>query len=161
MVAAVNGYCLGGGFKLLLATDIRLAAEHATFAVPEVTRGFLPGNGATLRMTANLGYARAMEMLLTGTVIDAVRACDWGLVNQVVPADRLLDEATAVARSIARNAPLAVQATKELAVRSQSMDQAQGIRLEQLLLVGLYRTEDVAEGVAAFRERREPDFRGR
>jgi E-phenylitaconyl-CoA hydratase len=117
---AVNGHCLAGGMTLLLATDIRVAAEHATFGSAEVKRGIIAGNGGTQRMLEQLPHAIAMEMLLTGDAIDAATAARWGLVNKVVPAAQLMDEALCYARRIAANAPLAVQAAKELAVRSAS-----------------------------------------
>lgn len=161
VVAAVNGYCLGGGMTLLLATDIRVAAEHATFGVTEVKRGVIPGNGGTQRLINQLPYAIAMELLLTGRRIDAPTAERWGLVNQVVPQDRLLETAMAYAREVAENAPLAVQATKELAIRSRDMDLSTGLRLEQSLNRILQASEDVQEGVAAFAEKRPPRFRGR
>jgi len=115
VIAAVNGYCLGGGMTLLLATDIRVAAPHATFSLAEVKRGVIPGNGGTQRILRQVPHAIGMEMLLTGDSIAADTAERWGLVNKVVPADALLPTARDYARRIAANAPLAVQAAKELA----------------------------------------------
>jgi E-phenylitaconyl-CoA hydratase len=161
VVAAINGYCLGGGMTLMLATDLRIAAEHATFSVPEVKRGVFPANGGTQRIAQQLPHAIAMEMLLMGEAFDAQAALRWGLVNRVVPAPALMDTATEFAQRIARNAPLAVQAAKELAVRSRDADLATGLRLEQLMLRVLQDTDDVREGTAAFREKRAPAFSGR
>jgi len=161
IVAAVNGYCLGGGLTLLLATDLRLAAPGATFGVPEVTRGVVAANGGTQRILRQLPHAIGMEMLLTGARIDAERAAAVGLVNRVVPAAALGDEAAALAERIAANAPLAVQASKELALRSYDVDLATGLRLEQATNRLLQGSEDVAEGKAAFAAKREPRFRGR
>ena len=161
IVAAVNGYCLGGGMTLLLATDIRIAASHATFGLSEVKRGVIPGNGGTQRVLDQLPYAVAMEMLLTGDGIDAVAAERWGLVNKVVPPAELLATAYAYARRIAANAPLAVQAAKELAVRSRDMDLASGLRMEALQNRMLMQTEDAKEGPAAFAAKRKPGFKGR
>jgi enoyl-CoA hydratase/carnithine racemase len=161
VVAAVNGYCLGGGTTLLLATDLRVAADHATFGLSEVKRGILAGNGGTQRLIANVPYAIAMEMLLTGERIDAATAERWGLVNRVVPKERVMDEAMALARQVAANAPLAVQASKELAVRSRDMDLAAGLRLEQALGRLLQFTSDATEGPAAFAEKRPAHFEGR
>ncbi|GAC1313831.1 MAG: crotonase/enoyl-CoA hydratase family protein [Acidimicrobiales bacterium] len=161
VVAAVNGYCLGGGTTLLLATDIRVAADQATFGLSEVKRGIVAGNGGTQRLMANLPYAIAMEMLLTGEAIDAPTAAAWGLVNRVVPIAQLMDTAMALAHKVAANAPLAVQASKELAVRSRDMDLATGLRLEQSLNRLLQFTEDAQEGPKAFAERRPANFRGR
>jgi E-phenylitaconyl-CoA hydratase len=161
VIAAVNGYCLGGGMTLLLATDIRIAAEHASFGVAEVKRGIIAGNGGTQRILAQLPHAIAMELLLTGDRIDAARAERWGLVNRVVPMDELLGTAMDYARRIAANAPLAVQATKELALRSRDLDLAGGLRLEQTVNRLLQFTADAKEGPAAFAEKREPRFEGR
>jgi E-phenylitaconyl-CoA hydratase len=161
VIAAVNGYCIGGGLTLMLATDIRIAAEHASFGVAEVKRGVLAGNGGTQRIAKQLPHAIAMELLLVGDRIDARTAERWGLVNRVVPLDRLLDTALEYARRVAANAPLAVQATKELALRSRDMDIATGLRLEQALNRLLQFTEDAKEGPAAFAEKREPSFEGR
>ncbi|MDE2397035.1 MAG: enoyl-CoA hydratase/isomerase family protein [Burkholderiales bacterium] len=161
VVAAVNGYCLGGGMTLLMATDLRVAAPHATFSLAEVKRGIVAGNGGTQRALDQLPYAIAMEMLLTGEAIDAETAARWGLVNKVVPADQLLDAAYAYARKIAANAPLAVQAAKELAVRSREMDRVTGLRFEAVINRMLSMTEDAKEGPAAFAAKRAPDFKGR
>lgn len=161
VVAAINGYCLGGGMTLMLATDMRIAAEHATFSVPEVKRGVFPANGGTQRIAQQLPHAIAMEMLLMGEAFDAQTALRWGLVNRVVPASELMDAATDMARRLARNAPLAVQAAKELAVRSRDTDLATGLRLEQLMLRVLQDSEDVREGTTAFKEKRAPSFTGR
>lgn len=160
VVAAINGYCLGGGMTLMLATDLRIAAEHATFSVPEVKRGVFPANGGTQRIAQQLPHAIAMEMLLVGEAFDAPTALRWGLVNRVVPAADLMATASEFAQRIARNAPLAVQAAKELAVRSRDSDLATGLRLEQLMLRVLQDSDDVREGTAAFREKRVPSFSG-
>jgi len=160
IIAAVNGYCMGGGMTLLLATDIRIAAEHATFGLPEVKRGVIAANGGTQRMLGQLPYAIGMEMLLTGDHFNAETAARWGLVNKVVPAAELMDAALDVARRIAANAPLAVQATKELAVRSAGMDLPTGLRLEQVITRMLQFSEDAKEGPAAFAEKRPPRFTG-
>jgi E-phenylitaconyl-CoA hydratase len=151
VVAAVNGYCLGGGTTLLLATDIRIAAK----------RGVFPANGGTQRVAQQLPHPLAMELLLLGDSVDAQFALRWGLVNRVVAAAQLMDTARDFARRLAANAPLAVQAAKELAVRSRDLDLASGLRMEQLFLRLLQDSEDVQEGTAAFREKRAPSFRGR
>ena len=160
IISAVNGYCMGGGVTLMLATDIRIAASHATFNVAEVKRGVIPGNGGTQRILDQLPYAIAMEMLLTGDGIDAVAAERWGLVNKVVSKEDLMPTAYAYARRIAANAPLAVQAAKELAVRSRDMDLATGLRFEAVINRMLSSTEDAKEGPAAFAEKRAPNFKG-
>lgn len=161
VIAAINGYALGGGVTLMLATDIRVACASATFNVAEVKRGVLAGNGGTQRLIRQLPYAIAMELLLTGDTITAAQAERWGLVNQVVPtAADVLPAAMVYARRIAQNAPLAVQATKELAVRSRDLPLAAGLRMESLAGRILTFTEDAAEGSAAFSEKREPRFKG-
>jgi E-phenylitaconyl-CoA hydratase len=161
VIAAVNGYCLGGGMTLLLATDLRFAAPHASFALSEVKRGIFPANGGTQRILQQLPQPIAMELLLTGDPMDAETAARWGLINRVVPAADLLPTALDAARRIARNAPLAVQSAKELAVRGRDMDLATGLRLEQAMLRLLQGSEDVREGTAAFAEKRAPAFKGR
>jgi E-phenylitaconyl-CoA hydratase len=161
VIAAVNGYCLAGGMTLLLATDIRIAAEHATFGVSEVKRGIIPGNGGTQRILDQLPYAIGMEMLLTGDGISAATAAQFGLVNKVVPMAELMPTARAYAAKIAANAPLAVQAAKELAVRSREMDRVTGLRFEAMINRMLQFSEDAKEGPAAFAANRPPAFRGR
>lgn len=161
IIAAVNGYCLGGGLTLLLATDIRIAAEHASFGLAEVKRGVIPGNGGTQRILAQLPHAVAMEVLLTGDRFDAATAERWGLINRVVALDALMDTALEYAQRIAANAPLAVQAAKELALRSRDMDLVSGLRLEQTMNRLLMTTADAKEGPAAFAEKRPPTFEGR
>jgi E-phenylitaconyl-CoA hydratase len=160
VIAAVNGHCLGGGMTLMLATDIRVAADHARFGLPEVKRGVLPANGGTQRILDQLPFAIGMEMLLTGEPIDADVALRWGIVNRVVPAAELLDAAFSYARRIAANAPLAVRAAKELAYRSRDLDLAAGLRLEQAMARILRESGDAREGARAFSQKREPDFTG-
>lgn len=161
VIAAINGYCLGGGMTLMLATDIRVAAEHASFSLAEVKRGVIAGNGGTQRIMRNLPHAIAMEMLLTGDPIDAQTAARWGLINKVVPMDQLMDAAIDYARRIAANAPLAVQASKELALRGRDMDLATGLRVEQVVNRLLAETQDAKEGPAAFAAKRPPQFKGK
>lgn len=158
VVAAINGYCLAGGMTLLLATDIRIAAEHATFGLSEVKRGIIPANGGTQRIIEQLPRTIAMELLLTGESISASKAEYWGLVNQVVPAQDVMNTAYDWAKKIAKNAPLAVQAAKELALRARELSLTEGLRMEQLMNRTLSATEDAKEGRAAFNEKREPKF---
>ena len=160
VIAAINGYCLGGGMTLMMATDIRIAASHASFGLTEVKRGALAGNGGTQRILSQLPYAIAMEMMLTGDSIDSATAERWGLVNRVVPQDQLMVIAMAYAERIAANAPLAVQATKEMVVRSRDVDLNTGLRMERLVGRMLQFTEDAVEGPAAFAVKRTPQFKG-
>lgn len=162
VIAAVNGYCLGGGMTLLLATDIRVAVPHAEFGVPEVKRGIIAGTGGTQRIVRQLPHVLAMELLLTGDRIDADWALRAGLINRVVPASELMATARKYAETIVRNAPLAVQATKELALRARDASLADGIRMEQMTNTLLEQISlDVQEGRSAFIDKRDPDFQGR
>jgi enoyl-CoA hydratase/carnithine racemase len=160
VIAAINGHCLAGGMTLMLATDIRITADQATFAVTEVKRGIIAANGGTQRLPQQLPHAIAMELLLTGDAIDAETAARWGLVNRVVPSDKVMETALGFARRIAANAPLAVQAAKELALRGSDQGLAAGLRFEQFVNHILQRTEDAAEGRQAFAEKRAPNFTG-
>lgn len=160
VIAAVNGYCLAGGMTLLLATDVRIAAEHATFGLSEAKRGILPGNGGTQRTIRQLPYPIAMWLLLSGERIDAEEALRHGLINEVVPMKNLMAEAERRASIICQNGPLAVRAIKELAVRSQSMSLEQGLRMEVMMQSMLKTTEDAKEGPRAFAEKRKANFRG-
>ncbi|CAB4958896.1 unannotated protein [freshwater metagenome] len=145
---------------LLMATDIRVATPTATFGLSEVARGIVAGNGGTQRILEQLPYAIAMEMTLTGRRVDAASAERWGLVNKVVPQEDLMSTAFDYAREISANAPLAVQAAKELALRSRDVDRATGLRMEQAMNRLLGFTNDAKEGPAAFAERRPAKFTG-
>jgi len=161
VIAAVNGYCLAGGMTLLFATDIRIAAEHAVFGISEVKRGILPGNGGTQRALRQLPYPIAMELLLIGDNLTAAQALQYGLINRVVAKEELMPTAEAYARRIVENAPLAVRAIKELAVRSQDMHLSDGLRLESAIQQVLRSSEDAKEGPLAFAEKRRPVWTGR
>ena len=158
IIAAVNGFCIGGGMTLLLATDIRVASSHATFGLSEVKRGIIAANGGTQRVVAQLPYPIAMELLLTGDAIDAETALRWGLINKIVPHEQLLGEAMRYAKRVAANAPLALQATKELAVKAPELGLAAGLRMEQYVNRLLRMTDDAKEGAKAFQEKRSPVF---
>ena len=161
VVCAVNGLCLAGGMTLLLATDIRIASEHAMFDLSEVKRGILPGNGGTQRTIRQLPYPIAMEMLLLARRLSAARAAHFGLINEVVPHASVMEVAMERARELASMAPLAVRAIKELAVRGQYMPLEEGLRMEQMMSDKLRATEDGKEGPRAFAEKRKANFRGR
>jgi enoyl-CoA hydratase/carnithine racemase len=161
VVAAVNGACLGGGLTLLLATDIRVASSSARFGLPEVKRGVVAANGGTQRLIQQLPQAIAMEMLLLGETIDAARAERFGLVNQVVDPQSVLPTALDIALRLAGNAPLAVQAAKELAWRSRDTDLGTGLRMEQLANSILRGSRDAKEAREAFNDRRAPTFEGK
>ena len=146
---------------LLMATDIRVAANHAKFGLSEVKRGILPGNGGTQRAIQQLPYPIAMWLLLSGEWLDASEAQQYGLVNKVVPLGELVTEAERMAHVICENGPLAVRAIKELAVRGQYMPVEYGLRLEQAIGQVLRNTDDAREGPKAFAEKRKPNFTGR
>jgi enoyl-CoA hydratase/carnithine racemase len=161
VVAAVNGHCLAGGLEVALACDLRIASENATFGLPEVTRGILPGAGGTQRLPRLVGPARALDLILTGRRIDAQEALRIGLVNRVVPLGELRDQARAVANVIAGNAPLAVRAAKAAVWRGLDLTLDEGLRLEQLLAEPVRQSEDAQEGPRAFLEKRKPEWKGR
>ena len=161
VIAAVNGYCLGGGMTLLFATDIRIAAEHAVFELSEVKRGILPGNGGTQRALKQMPFPIAMEMLLLGRRLTAAEALNFGLINRVVPKEDLMATAEDYAKRLCENGPLALRAIKELAIRSQDLALDQGLRLEQAFQEFLRTTEDAKEGPRAFAEKRKPEYKGR
>lgn len=164
VIMAVNGICCGGGLELALAGDIILAAEHATFALPEIRSGTV-ADAASIRLPKRIPYHIAMEMLLTGRWIDAEEAARWGLVNRVVPADRLMDEARALAATLASGPPLVFAAIKEIVREAEDMkfvDVMNRINRSQFETVErLYRSDDHAEGARAFAEKRDPVWTGR
>jgi enoyl-CoA hydratase len=161
VIAAVNGFALGGGCELAMACAVRLAAETAKFGQPEVKLGLIPGFAATQRLPRLVGKGRALELLLSGHVIDAAEAFRIGLVNRVLPAAGLLAEAQLVARAIAANAPVAVRYAIEAVTRGLETSPAEGARLEAALFGLAFATEDMREGTRAFIEKRAPAFKGR
>lgn len=160
-IAAINGACLAGGLELALACDIRVAVEHARFGLPEVCRGILPGAGGTQRLPRALPLGVAMEMILSGAPIDAEAALRWGLVSRVVPAAALLDCALEIAARIAANGPLAVRAARDAIYQGRDLPLDAALRLEQYTAEPLRLSEDAAEGVRAFVEKRPAKFTGR
>ena len=158
IIAAVNGDCAGGGVELLLATDIRGAAQHARFGLPEVRYAIYPFGGATVKLVQQIDYVHAMDLLLTGRLVDADFAEKIGLINQVVPAGSLMDWATEKARAIAANSPAAVQAVKTQISASIADYAISREALEQQLGDKVRASSDFAEGVAAFREKRKPNY---
>ena len=160
LIAAVNGYCLAGGLELALVCDIRIASETARFGCPEVKWNLLHGYGAQL-LPRIVGHANAMYLLLTGQFIDAAEALRIGLVNEVVPPDRLLPRAYQLAQVICANGPMAIRMTKELALRSRDLSIPDGIRLYQALNRLVELSDDLEEGTRAFAEKRKPEFKNR
>lgn len=160
VIAAVNGYALGGGCELALACDWIIASDNAQFGQPEVKLGVPPGFGGSQRLPRRIGTARAMEMLLSGGSIDAATAKDWGLVNHVYPAGQLLDEAVKIAQIIAKQAPLAVAMTKKLVLDGENLPLERANELESQAFGLCFSTADQKEGMAAFVEKRPAEFKG-
>ena len=161
LVAAVNGLALGGGLEIVLACDIRIASEKAHFGTPEVTLGLIPGWGGTQRLPRMLPWCKAAELLLMGRPIDAQEAYRIGLVNKVVPQEQVMPTAREWAETICQAGPLAVRAAKEAMIRGSSMPLEDGLQLESSLFNRIMGTDDYAEGVAAFNEKRKPVYKGR
>jgi enoyl-CoA hydratase len=161
IVAAVAGYCLGGGCELAMACDFIIAADTAKFGQPEINLGVIPGLGGTQRLTRFVGKSKAMEMCLTGRFMDAAEAERAGLVSRVVPARDLMRDARETAMKIAEKSPLTVRAIKEAVNRSYETTLREGLLFERRLFHALFATEDQAEGMAAFAEKRSPQFRGK
>jgi len=160
-VAAIRGYCLGGGLELAMCCDVRICADDATLGQPEIKLGLIPGGGGTQRLPRLVGHGRAMFLNLTGDFVDAATAHAWGLVEKVVPAAELEDAALAVAGRIASQSPHAVAVLRELARTTRDLPLEEGLRREADGFVRCLRSEDGAEGVAAFIEKRPPEFTGR
>jgi enoyl-CoA hydratase len=160
-IAAVAGYALGGGCEVAMMADFIIAADSAKFGQPEVKLGVTPGMGGSQRLTWAVGKAKAMEMCLTGRMMDAAEAERSGLVAKVVPAGELVDEALKTAEAVAAMPPLAAIAVKEMVNAAFEIPLSQGIRFERRLFHGLFGTEDQKEGMAAFVEKRPGNWKGR
>ena len=160
IIAAVAGYALGGGCELAMACDFILAGDNAKFGQPEINLGVIPGIGGTQRLTRFVGKSKAMEMNLTGRMMDAEEAERSGLVSRIVPADNLVEDALATAAKIADKSPLAVMAAKEAVNRSYETTLTEGVRYERRLFNALFATEDQKEGMDAFVEKRTAQFKG-
>ncbi len=161
LIAAVSGFCLGGGNELAMSCDMIVAAESARFGQPEINIGIIPGAGGTQRLTHALGKARAMEVVLTGRPITAREAWAAGLVTKVVPNEAYLSEARALAAEIATKPPIAVQLAKDAILKSFDLSIEQGLDYERKNFYLLFASEDMREGMAAFIEKRKPTFKGR
>ena len=160
MIAAVNGYCLGGGLEIALTCEIRIASDNATFGAPEVRVGSMPGGGATQRLIRQLPMAFAAKMLFTGETIDAKLALQWGLVSDVVPLAELIPTAKRIANQIAEGAPLSLRAIKTAIVEGQSLPVEKGLLVERFLYGMLRDTHDRMEGRKAFAEKRKAEYKG-
>jgi enoyl-CoA hydratase len=161
VIAMVNGYCLGGGCELALACDIRIASDKASFGQPEINLGIIPGGGGTQRLTRLVGEGKAMELILTGAIIDAQTAFTLGLVNHVVPADQLETKTMEIANRIAEKSPVALRLAKEAIKLASRSNLDEGLRREVDLFALCFSSEDKDEGVKAFLEKRKPEFKGK
>jgi enoyl-CoA hydratase len=161
LIAAANGAALAGGFEILISCDMVVAADHAKFGIPEASRGLVAGGGGLIRLPKLVPLAVAYEMALTADPIDATRAYELGLVNRVVPGDRVLDEAIALAERIAKNAPLAVRTSKDVMKRSRELSEEQSWQLNTEAFGPIARSADAIEGAVAFAEKREPNWQGK
>jgi enoyl-CoA hydratase len=161
IIAAVNGSALAGGFEIMLSCDLVVAAEHATFGIPEAKRGLIAGAGGLIRMPKRLPMAVALELAMTGDAISAARAFELGLVNKVVPADDLLSETTALAERIAANAPLAVRYSKSVMKRAAEVSEADGWKINGEAVGVVFSSADAMEGPIAFAEKRPPNWQGK
>jgi enoyl-CoA hydratase/carnithine racemase len=161
VIAAVSGYALGGGCELAMMCDFILCSDTAKFGQPEINLGVMPGAGGSQRLTRFVGKSKSMEMNLTGRFMDAAEAERSGLVSRVIPADKLLDEALATAAKIAEKSSLAVMATKEAVNRAYETPLSEGVRFERRLFHALFATEDQKEGMEAFVDKRQAQFKDR
>jgi enoyl-CoA hydratase len=161
MIAAVSGYCLGGGCELALMCDFIIAADTAKFGLPEITLGIIPGSGGTQRLSRSIGKAKAMEMILTGRLMEAAEAERCGLVSRIVASEKLLDEAVETAAKIATFSQPVVMMAKEAVNRAFETSLAEGLRFERRLMHSMFALEDQKEGMSAFVEKRKPVFKNR
>jgi enoyl-CoA hydratase/carnithine racemase len=161
VIAAIDGFCLGGGLEVALVCHMRIAGEQAQFGVPEIKLGVFPGAGGTQRLPRTVGKAKALEMILTGEFISAQDALNWGIVNRVVPQDRVLDEARTLAEQIASKGQVAVRAAMNAVIEGFKGDLDRGLGVEVEDFSRLFETEDMKEGMAAFLEKRDPQFKDR
>jgi enoyl-CoA hydratase/carnithine racemase len=160
-IAAINGFCLGGGLELAMTCDIRIAAEHAQFGLPEINIGLIPGGGGTQRLPRFVPRALAAEILFTGNRVDAREAFRMGLVNRVVPADQLMAKAREMAEAICKRAPISVQSAKEAMLRGINLPLEEGLAVEREMIARVRATADFQEGVKAFVEKRPAHFKAR
>jgi len=161
VIAAVNGYAIAGGCELMQATDIRVASETAKFGLQEVKWAIFPMGGSSARLPRQVPFCRAMEMLLTGDLIDARTACEIGLVNYVVPQDQVIGKAEEIAKKIAANGPLAVKAIKQAVIDNLGLTIRDALAHELELAMPVFMSKDAREGPRAFKEKRPPKYEGR
>ncbi|MGE5370904.1 MAG: enoyl-CoA hydratase/isomerase family protein [Solirubrobacterales bacterium] len=160
-IAAICGFALGGGTELALACDVRIAADNATFGLPEISLGIYPGGGGTQRLPRLIGLGRAKELIFTGDFFPAQRAYEMGMINQLVPADQVMDAAKKLARKLTKKPPLALRLAKSAINASMNTDIKSGCRLEQEGFAMLFASADQKEGMGAFLEGRKANFQGK
>jgi enoyl-CoA hydratase/carnithine racemase len=161
IIAAVNGICVAGGMEMLMGTDIRIASEQSSFGIFEPRRALFPGGGTTVRLPRQVPYCFAMEVLLTADAVPARLAYEMGIVNRVVPHEKLMETAVQFAETISKNGPLAVRAVKECVHKNLRLPLKEAFELELDYSAKVFMTEDAQEGLAAFREKRKPEWKGR
>ena len=161
VIAAVNGFALGGGCELAMCCDLRVASENAKFGQPEINLGIIPGAGGTQRLSRLVGMTKAKELIYTGDMIDANTAFTLGLVNKVVPPDKLMAEAKELARKLLSKSSVALSLAKKAATSGAEMDLSSGLDLEEQCFALCFATEDQKEGMAAFLQKRKPEFKGK
>ncbi len=160
VIAAVNGFAVAGGMEILQATDIRVAVTSSEFGLAEVTRGIIPAGGSLVRLARQIPFCKAMEVLLVGDRMSADEALRIGLINEIVPADQLMDRVKQIGERIAENGPLAVAACKEAVIRTSGLPLQDAFAIENSIAAQVMRTKDAREGPLAFMEKRKPEFKG-
>jgi enoyl-CoA hydratase/carnithine racemase len=160
VIAAIRGDGIGLGLELALACDLRIGAENARFGLPQIREGRMPFDGGTQRLPRLIGQSKAMQMILTGELMDAAEACRLGLINRIVPAGNVMNAATELARDMAEKSPLSLSYAKEALCKGMDLTLDQGIRMEMDLYLHLFTTADRTEGITAYKEKRKPGFEG-
>jgi enoyl-CoA hydratase len=161
VIAAVNGYAIAGGMELLYSTDIRIASENAKFGLQEVKWAVFPMGGSSVKLPRQIPYARAMEILLTGELMDAKEAFEYGFVNRVLPRNKIMEEAERIAASIVKNGPMAVAAIKKAVLENIGLSLKEGLEKEVEIAIPVFMSQDAQEGPRAFKEKREPEYKGK
>ena len=161
IIAAINSHAIAGGMEIIYGTDIRLATPEAKFGLQEVKWAIFPAGGSTVHLPRQLPYAKAMEIMLTGELMDAEEALRYGFINRIVPKENLMEEAEKVATIISKNGPLAVSAIKQSALHNQSLSISEGLQKEMGYALPVFMSKDAKEGPRAFKEKREPNFIGK
>ncbi len=158
VISAINGMCMGGGFEIMLGTDIRVASNKAVFALPEVSLGIVPAGGTLVRLARQIPYVKAMELILTGDKIDAQKALDYGILNYVTEPDQVMDKAMEIASKFLSLSSVAVQTAKESVIKLREIPLEQAFETEAMLGYKAFTSEDAKEGLDAFYNKRKPDF---